>query len=315
MLPAMARKTEAVAFTQLPVRRETLPAAPFSLDGVVTDSGPEDEAVPGGVYLCQVNEYVSCGACCGLYNIRHLSRDRLFAMLLHRTERFAGLPREMDPILHFKRRIEALEGNGNRPFDRFHSCPFVGFIGRTGFKVGCLLHPLADGNEGVDYRGLSFYGGYACGTYFCPTYREMPAGIKRLLMACVDDGYLYGLLITEWKLIRAIFSELAGRLERSVSVESVTGNSNAMTALRRLLSVKIDWAYRCPDARSPVHYFFKEKAFQRPPVDYQRTGRRGSRYDPIFRELESVFDSPGRLRSAESRLELLFDAVIDAWDN
>lgn len=33
-----------------------------------------DKTAPGGVYLCRVNENLSCGACCGLYNVPDLSR-------------------------------------------------------------------------------------------------------------------------------------------------------------------------------------------------------------------------------------------------
>ena len=43
------------------------------------------------VYLCQVGERVSCGACCGLYNVADLSRDSLEDRLARRTVRLNGL--------------------------------------------------------------------------------------------------------------------------------------------------------------------------------------------------------------------------------
>ncbi len=48
-----------------------------------------DDQVPGGVYLCQVSAQVSCGACCGLYNVADLSRENLTRMLERRTRCFS----------------------------------------------------------------------------------------------------------------------------------------------------------------------------------------------------------------------------------
>jgi hypothetical protein len=36
-----------------------------------------DHQVPGGIYLCQVNEKVSCGVCCGLYNVAYPTKQNL----------------------------------------------------------------------------------------------------------------------------------------------------------------------------------------------------------------------------------------------
>ena len=36
-----------------------------------------DHRTPGEVYLCQISSTVSCGACCGLYNVKNLSREKL----------------------------------------------------------------------------------------------------------------------------------------------------------------------------------------------------------------------------------------------
>jgi hypothetical protein len=54
---------------------------------------PMDHKVPGQTYLCQVDETISCGACCGLYNVPDLDRQNLSALLEQRTARFAVTPR------------------------------------------------------------------------------------------------------------------------------------------------------------------------------------------------------------------------------
>ena len=135
-------------------------------DVTVNLPGP---SAPGGVYLCQVNQQVSCGACCGLYNVAEVSRDALESMLTDRTRNFARVPREADAIVAFGRQV-LKKLRGRAPFPDFHHCPFVGLVGQSFARVGCLLHPLAAGNDGVDYRGLSYYGGMACRVYFCPVF-------------------------------------------------------------------------------------------------------------------------------------------------
>jgi hypothetical protein len=46
-----------------------------------------DHQVPGGIYLCQVNENVSFGACCGLYNVADPSEQNLTNILDYRNHR------------------------------------------------------------------------------------------------------------------------------------------------------------------------------------------------------------------------------------
>ncbi|MFW5639717.1 MAG: hypothetical protein ACOC0H_00945, partial [Thermodesulfobacteriota bacterium] len=170
-----------------------------------------DAAVPGGVYLCQISETISCGACCGLYNVSDASPGRMTAILEWRTRAFAEVPRRMDDIWDFMKMVAARE-NQDRPFPHFHHCPYLGLVGERRSRVGCLLHPLGEGNEGVDWRGLSYYGGMACRTYFCPTYRKLSPERKQVIRALAEDWYGHGLIITEWKLLSALFDEIESRM-------------------------------------------------------------------------------------------------------
>lgn len=79
----------------------------------------------------------------------------------------AGTSRSIDAILAFEQERLRAEGS-DVPIPDFHHCVFVGLIQDGGERIGCLLHPLALGNGGVDWRGLSFYGGAACKYFFCP---------------------------------------------------------------------------------------------------------------------------------------------------
>lgn len=130
-----------------------------------------DNSVPGGVYLCQINERVSCGACCGLYNVADVSSEGLTEILIRRTEAFERISRDVNSVLDFKKATDDGEPLAI-PFPDFHHCPYLGLVGERHSRVGCLLHSQANGNNGVDFRGLSYYGGMACSIYFCPSYSQ-----------------------------------------------------------------------------------------------------------------------------------------------
>lgn len=267
-----------------------------------------DARVPGGVYLCQVNESVSCGACCGLYNVADPSRDHLAHMLRERTQRFAKVPRTAEGIDRFARLTESAECQ-KRPFEQFHHCPYIGLIGEGLPRVGCLLHPLGNGNNGVDFRGLSYYGGLACHSYFCPATHQMAPHHKSVLRAVIADWHLYGLIVTEGDLITAVFREIEKRLGHPMAIEQFQRRPEAGRSLIRLLGLKIDWPYRPPRADTPCHYFFFNVGYDKPAIAYDRLDSPLSSHDVILRELVSEFRSTHDLRQAEQRVEAGIVAV------
>jgi len=110
----------------------------------------------------------------------------------------------------FKSSVESTEPQ-ERPYPDFHRCAFLGMIEDDGRRVGCLMHPLAEGNSGVDWRGLSYYGGMACRTYFCPSVRHLPVRWLTAVHLSMDHWYLHGLVVTERQLLAALFTELKNR--------------------------------------------------------------------------------------------------------
>lgn len=221
---------------------------------------PEDKEVRGQVYLCQTGTCVSCGSCCGLYNMADLSRERLHAILCARTNSFASVPRTIDGILAFEQERLRIEG-ASAPTRDFHHCVFVGLIRDEGERVGCLLHPLALGNGGIDWRGLSFYGGAACKYFFCPSYDELEAGIKRLAREVLDDWYEYGLIIPEHRFLAAMVDAVESRLGFALDADALA--EDGKRALADLLRLKLNWPFR--DEKTPLAWnFFSTKDTSRP---------------------------------------------------
>lgn len=240
---------------------------------------PEDGQVRGHVYLCQIGPCVSCGSCCGLYNRPSLTRAALHAILAERTQDFARVPRTIDAILAFEQERLWIEGV-DAPIPDFHHCVFVGLIQDSGERVGCLLHPLATGNAGVDWRGLSFYGGAACKHFFCPTYDELEPRFKRLAREALTDWYAYGLVIPEHRFLTAVLSLLETALGRALDPDQ-----DDASLLQSLLLLRLDWPFR--DPASPLGWnFFSTRQTERPDIPGGAT--RNPRLHQILRELDTL---------------------------
>ena len=169
-----------------------------------------------GPHLCQPDKQKSCGWCCGLYNRCHRSRAELARELRGRTEEFARTERTVEAILHFSER-NSLKEKSQLIDPDFYSCEFLGFLNEEETLVGCMLHPLARGNGGTDWRGLSFHGAMACQGFFCRSYRELSLSQKEIILSTVNDWYLYGLLISDVDFINGFL-----RLVEENSIDSAT---------------------------------------------------------------------------------------------
>lgn len=261
----------------------------------------ESDSVPDGVYLCQVDSVISCAACCGLYNVADAGREALEALLLKRTEQFSGVSRTPDGILDFKQTVEA-EESSLRPFPEFHHCPYIGLIGPDRTRVGCLLHPLGDGNAGVDFRGLSYYGGMACRIYFCPSCRKLPDVYKKIVRRVADHWYTYGLLITEWELLHGFFGEIETALGRPLQARDILESDSCRESICRFFKLRVEWPFRSSLYPAPANYFFEDRKYRKPSIDYRRMNEPASRFDKLFSALASEFQSGDALREAEDLL-------------
>lgn len=272
---------------------------------------PTELEIPGGVYLCQVSEHISCGACCGVYNVGHASRHSLQALLMERTAAFAGVQRNADAISAFADRQVQQFAQG--PFPGFHHCPFVGLIGPLRSRIGCLLHPLADGNNEIDFRGLSYYGGMACRIYFCPSCHQLTAPEKNILRKAVSDWYTYGLIITESRLLKAFFREIEKRLTVPLAADRIVASRKCLHLVNEFLLLKSRWPFRKPQEQNPCNYFFEDRRYRRPGVNYADIGVECSCFDTFFECFGSHFSDRRQLRAAAAMLDGLLERVADSF--
>lgn len=265
-------------------------------------------------YLCQVSETVSCGACCGLYNVADPRRHRISGMLERRSCEFSGVPRETGAIVNFGRKEYEKVSREGLPMPEFYHCPYIGLIGPHRTRAGCLLHPMGEGNNGIDYRGLSYYGSMTCRVYFCPTHRRLPRDLKRIMRRVVDDWYLFGLLVQETRLLKSFSDEIAARCGENFEGSADVFDPGARALWNRLFELKVNWPFADPSLPL-ANYFFNDDLYPRPQVDYSRTGKTGSGYDAIFRELGSVFESEAELLRAEEIINEIFENLCAGLDS
>ncbi|MEW5733209.1 MAG: hypothetical protein AB1921_00045 [Thermodesulfobacteriota bacterium] len=260
------------------------------------------------VYLCQVREGLSCGACCGLYNVADPSREYLSSELARRTEEFAGLPRTENAIDAFSRETLERRNIYRRPYKEFYHCPFLGLVGEGRDRPGCLLHPLAAGNDGKDLRGLSWYGAMACRTYFCPSHGGLSPRYALAVRESCDDWHLYGLAVTETAMLECFFAQVEKRLPALVAPERFREDLRAREALLKFLRLKVSWPHRLPGENRLANYFFNDGLYPRPKVPYALLGTQPSDLDPVLSALCSFF--PDR-ESLEDGLDMISAAVCE----
>ena len=251
-------------------------------------------------HLCQPDAQKSCGWCCGLYNVRDASKEVLVPKLRARTEEFSKVERSVAAIQYFSEKIIREEQSQFLDAE-FHSCEYVGFLDSDETRVGCMLHPLARGNESIDYRGLSFHGTMACQGFFCRSYRELSGAQKRVILGTIRDWYLYGLVISDADYAKSFFRLTEAILERQVDLARLLAPS-ASELVHEFFHWKIDWPYRNRDINQTPSYATtscnaKQSSHGQESLPVM---------DLMFARLDSRFKSSAELRSAKQKVHQLF---------
>lgn len=189
------------------------------------------------INLCQPDGEKSCAACCGLYNDANSTRAFLESRLAKRTELFRETKRDIDSIVEYQQRIKRLE-NVAPIIPEIHICEFTGYLTDDLCTIGCMLHPMAPDNSGMDWRGLCHYGALACKTFFCPSCENLSASHARILTEIIDDWHLYGLVITDVNFCSSVFNYLHLKKNREIQAQEFLKNKKACDYLCQLCSLK-----------------------------------------------------------------------------
>ncbi|MCU0847760.1 MAG: hypothetical protein MUD12_07715 [Spirochaetes bacterium] len=176
-----------------------------------------------GTILCQPDPGKGCSACCGLFNLKDISRENLVKFLSGDRQGLFDVDGPIDwaPGKEMVRDITS------------HVCPHQGFTGIA--RPGCRSHPLSCG---ADLRDSSLFGKKICDSFFCPAHYILGDAEKKILISSLDDWYAYSIAVIDpnsfkWLLMTAAEhgkrgKALSGFLEGALLVHSRFLNSSGL---------------------------------------------------------------------------------------
>jgi hypothetical protein len=254
--------------------------------------------------VCRPDHRKSCAACCGLYNVEDATRPALLRKLQNRTLRFQTTDRSPDRLQEFKDLVKRVEASA--PLEEaIHVCEFCGFLDAENRVVGCMLHPTAPGNGGIDLRGMCHYGSMACKSFFCPAWEDISPRRLGVLVDAVQDWHLYGLVVTDVDFVTAVFDLLEDAVGSPLKPEMLRA-SGADQVFREMLSWKDTWPYRGNAAQRRSRYYFKGT--------YTGLSRdRVSHMDTLTEILRFTFDLEAITAEWRQHLSLVVEEFVHAY--
>jgi hypothetical protein len=207
------------------------------------------------VNLCRPDNSKSCAACCGLYNVPDATRSALAQKLEARTRLFQHTQRSADAIQEYQTVVRSREATESLD-PAIHVCEFTGFLDPEHRVVGCQLHPSSASNNGIDWRGLCYYGTMACKAFYCPAWTELPHRYRDLVVQAVHDWHLYGLVVTDVDYVLSLFGLIEVAVGAPIRSENVR-SARARELLVSMLSWKDSWPFSNSSTRRDNRYHYR----------------------------------------------------------
>lgn len=137
---------------------------------------------------------VSCGACCGLFNLK-LKPAEFKNLLIERTNEFKQTVkfevRHTFPI--YRKERETKEAQIPKNDEMTYNCPFLGYVDETKQRIGCMIHPIFTGDP--KSQNFSFYGTSICQAYDCKTKESALTDLwEDLFVEIAKDSIEYSFL-------------------------------------------------------------------------------------------------------------------------
>ena len=145
---------------------------------------------------CQ-RKNVSCGACCGIYNLDIADAKGYDKLLKQRSIKLKEISlKDRQALLAYRHRQERVEAKLRRRDPEIYVCPFLAYLDLDHKRIGCMIHPCRTGQS--DSQDLSFYGASICRNYDCPNKEEDKRSYYALLLErCFSESHDYSRLMAD----------------------------------------------------------------------------------------------------------------------
>ena len=207
--------------------------------------------------LCRPDSSKSCAACCGLYNVQDGRSFALNKILVDRTRAIRSIPHSMEALVAYADRI-SLETEAPIIDPVIHVCEYTGFVDHSFRTVGCMLHPNAPDNDGIDFRGLCHYGSMACNAFYCPASEDLEDGWADILRTLINDWHLYGLVATDINYVSALFQLIELQIGHHLRSDIIF-NRFLSDKLLGFFAWKNSWPYSRGSTKRRSAYYFKRE--------------------------------------------------------
>jgi hypothetical protein len=150
--------------------------------------------------LCFPNSNSSCGACCGVFNLK-LDQKDIYDLILERTTYFKSFVNysNKETVISYREHFEKKESKLEKYNPEIYNCPFLGLLDTN--KIGCLIHPSI--TKDPKSQNFSFYGESICQTYDCKNKEFFP--FVEFILDQMDLSYMeYSMIASDSILIDKI---------------------------------------------------------------------------------------------------------------
>ncbi len=147
---------------------------------------------------------VSCGACCGLFNLKLKPREYK-DLLLERTLEFKS---KVDyntryTVAAYRQNRESIEAKYKKQDEMTYNCPYLGYVDDSNSKIGCMIHPIFTGDP--KSQNFSFYGTSICQGYDCKNKEHIASSlIESLILKVAKSSIEFSHLASDHILIFAL---------------------------------------------------------------------------------------------------------------
>lgn len=273
--------------------------------------------------LCQPGAGLSCGSCCGMYNNKvHAHAELLPALATRTTQLYAQTDiQDQASLRAFRQRHEPKPHE--KLLDGLPSCPFLGLLdlpaeptpeqltldALSQHRVGCLIHPTR--HNGLDQRDCGVYDRFTCEDYLCAAHSLLKAHERLLVLNSVKDSYLYGLVITDVRFVRALL-ELTADINASAPTPKQLQRATVCQAAAEYFELKRSWPYRAFDGILGAVIPLQGLETKRRPTPAERLNLSPHPADAILACLGSELDDAPALSHARALVMAPIQRFADA---